>query len=69
MPDPYPGEVTIRAAWARLLTLREQWEWEHDESGRDATGDPPADWWPQEGTPSWVEDPAGEQVWFAEWTT
>jgi hypothetical protein len=71
---PGPGDVTIRAAWARLLTLREQWQWGERESGRDATDatdDPPEDWWPDESTPAWVEIGVanGEQVWIVEWTT
>lgn len=68
MPDPGPGDVTIRAAWARLFTLREQWEWEHEVADKAPAGDPPADWWPDEGTPSWMEDPHGEEVWIAEWS-
>jgi hypothetical protein len=58
---PQPGGVTVRQAWARLFTLREQWEWAHD-------GDPPADWFPDESIPSWVEDAHGSEVWIAEWT-
>lgn len=70
MPSPYPGEVTIRAAWARLLTPRVQWEWEQEERhGETPTDDPPEGWWPDEGTPSWIEDPHGDEVWIATWTT
>jgi hypothetical protein len=72
MPQPGPGEVTVRAAWARLLTLREQWEWEWDEALPEAPWDnPPEDWWPDEGTPSWMEAGVanGEQVWIVEWST
>jgi hypothetical protein len=70
MPSPYPGEVTIRKAHARLLTLREQWVWEWNKVlPEDPWDDPPAFWWPSEGTPSWIEDPHGEEVWIATWTT
>jgi hypothetical protein len=62
-----PGEVTVRQAHARLLTLREQWQWEHDAAWRAHEGNPPADWFPDENTPSWVEDPHGEEVWIVTW--
>jgi hypothetical protein len=71
---PSPANVTVRKAWARLLTLREQWEWEWEhECGADATdympSSPPAGYWPQGSTPSWLEDPHGDEVWIATWTT
>jgi hypothetical protein len=76
MPDPGPGDVTIRAAWARLFTLREQWEWQHEVAlpllaDEPPAGEPPEDWWPDEGTPAWMEGEVanGEQVWIAEWVT
>lgn len=67
---PEPGGVTVREALARLLTLREQWEWEGDNSvdGRPE-GDPPPDWFPDESTPAWIEDAHGEEVWIAEWSS
>jgi hypothetical protein len=66
---PQPGGVTVRQAWARLLTLREQWVWEWDKAlPEEPWDDPPADYWPQESTPSWIEDAHGSEVWIAEWT-
>jgi hypothetical protein len=67
--SPGPGEVTVRAAWARLFTLREQWEWQHEVADKAPEGDSPEGWWPDEGIPAWMEDPNGEQVWIVEWTT
>jgi hypothetical protein len=68
---PEPGDVTIRKAWARLLTLREQWWWQREAELpllADAPAvDPPADWFPDESIPSWIEDPHGEEVWIVTW--
>lgn len=68
--DPGPGDVTIRAAWAHLFTLREQWEWEVAFlDGEPPYDDPPEGWVPDASAPAWIENPDGEQVWIAEWTT
>lgn len=50
--SPDPGEVTVRKAWARLFTLREQWEWEHEVrlpllADEAPAGDPPEGWSPR----------------------
>jgi hypothetical protein len=68
--DLRPGTVTVRKAWGRLLSLREQWQ--HEQAWVDhpeLEGHVPDDWWPDEETPAWreTEPGKGDEIWVVTW--